>query len=46
MTPDSSAPGVALPLAVGAPAVDTSKPNYRLLSLLARGHLVIESRSR
>src|SRR5262247_3251496 len=43
MTPDPSAPGVALPLAAGAPAVDQSKPNYRLLSLLALGHLVIDT---
>jgi Sugar phosphate permease len=45
MTPDPSAPAVALPSAVvtaAAPA-DTSRPNYRLLSLLALGHLVIDT---
>ncbi|HTY80894.1 MAG TPA: MFS transporter [Candidatus Bathyarchaeia archaeon] len=43
MTPDRSAPSVALPIAAGAPAVDASKPNYRLLGLLALGHLVIDT---
>src|SRR4029453_5352487 len=45
MTPAPSAPAVALPGAVvtaAAPA-DTSRPNYRLLSLLALGHLVIDT---
>src|SRR5262245_23810565 len=42
MTPDPTAPSVALPIAA-APAVDRSKPNYRLLSLLALGHLVIDT---
>src|SRR5438876_505240 len=42
MTSDPSAPAVALPSGVvtAAPA-DASRPNYRLLSLLALGHLVI-----
>ena len=43
MTPDRSASSVALPIAAGAPAVDASKPNYRLLGLLALGHLVIDT---
>ena len=44
MTPDPSAPAVALPNASAAPAeVDRSRPNYRLLSLLALGHLVIDT---
>src|SRR4030081_562809 len=42
MTPDPSAPAVALPNAVAVP-VDRSKPNYRLLGLLALGHLVIDT---
>ena len=42
MTPDPTAPSVALPIAA-APAVDRSKPNYRLLGLLALGHLVIDT---
>src|SRR5438093_4725848 len=44
MTPDPNAPAVALPSGVvtAAPA-DTSRPNYRLLSLLALGHLVIDT---
>ena len=45
MTPEPSAPAVALPapaLPVRVP-VDQSKPNYRLLSLLALGHLVIDT---
>jgi len=42
MTPDPSAPAVTLPNAVAVP-VDRSKPNYRLLGLLALGHLVIDT---
>ena len=42
MTPDPSAPSVALPIAA-APPVDRSKPDYRLLSLLALGHLVVDT---
>src|SRR6266511_2816425 len=43
MSPDPSAPGVALPVqSVPVPA-DQSKPNYRLLGLLALGHLVIDT---
>jgi FSR family fosmidomycin resistance protein-like MFS transporter len=44
MTPDPNAPAVALPSGVvtAAPA-DASRPNYRLLSLLALGHLVIDT---
>jgi len=43
MTPDSSAPAVALPVhAVAAPA-DEARPNYKLLGLLALGHLVIDT---
>jgi len=42
MTPDPTAPSVALPIAAPR-AVDRSKPNYRLLSLLALGHLVIDT---
>src|SRR6266511_3596185 len=42
MTPDPSAPAVALPNAA-AESVDRSRPNYRLLSLLALGHLVIDT---
>src|SRR5262249_49349660 len=45
MTPDPNAPAVALPApAVPGPVpVDQSRPNYRLLSLLALGHLVIDT---
>jgi FSR family fosmidomycin resistance protein-like MFS transporter len=45
MSPDPSAPAVALPNAavVTAAPVDASRPNYRLLSLLALGHLVIDT---
>src|SRR4029450_6121506 len=45
MTPDPSAPAVALPSAavVTAAPADASRPNYRLLSLLAIGHLVIDT---
>jgi len=43
MTPDSSAPAVALPVhGVAAPA-DRARPNYRLLGLLALGHLVVDT---
>src|ERR1700730_17427253 len=42
MTPDPSAPAVALPNTV-ATSADRSKPNYRLLGLLALGHLVIDT---
>src|SRR6266508_3857326 len=43
MSADPSAPAVALPVqSVPVPA-DQSKPNYRLLSLLALGHLVIDT---
>ncbi|MDO8476730.1 MAG: MFS transporter [Candidatus Rokubacteria bacterium] len=43
MTPDSSAPAVAVPgRAVAAPA-DKARPNYKLLGLLALGHLVIDT---
>src|SRR5215831_1143219 len=45
MSPDPNAPAVALP-ASAVPLrvpVDQSKPNYRLLSLLALGHLVIDT---
>ncbi len=43
MSPDPSAPAVALPVqSVPVPA-DQSKPNYRLLGLLALGHLVIDT---
>ena len=43
MTPDPSAPAAVLPgHAVAAPA-DRARPNYRLLGLLALGHLVIDT---
>ncbi len=43
MTPDPSAPAVALPVhGVAAPA-DRARPNYRLLGLLALGHLVVDT---
>ena len=43
MPPDSSAPAAVLPVhAVAAPA-DRARPNYRLLGLLALGHLVIDT---
>lgn len=43
MTPDPSAPAVALPVhGVVAPA-DRARPNYRLLGLLALGHLVVDT---
>src|SRR5882762_5897175 len=43
MTPDSSAPALALPVQSVAMAADQSRPNYRRLGLLARGHLVIDT---
>src|SRR5882672_5371977 len=47
MTPDPIAPAVALPrAAVAAPAPSVSeraRPNYKLLGLLALGHLVIDT---
>src|SRR5215471_433118 len=45
MTSEPNAPAVVLPasaVSVRIP-VDQSKPNYRLLSLLALGHLVIDT---
>src|SRR5439155_17630954 len=43
MTPDPSAPALALPVQSVAMAADQSRPNYRLLGLLALGHLVIDT---
>src|SRR5207247_2401363 len=45
MTPDPTAQAVALPrAAVAAPSVsDRARPNYKLLGLLALGHLVIDT---
>ena len=43
MTPDPSAPAVTLPAPAVPVPVDHSRPNYRLLSLLALGHLVIDT---
>jgi FSR family fosmidomycin resistance protein-like MFS transporter len=43
MTPDPSAPAIALPIQSGALSADRSRPNYRLLGLLALGHLVIDT---
>jgi FSR family fosmidomycin resistance protein-like MFS transporter len=43
MTPDPSAPAIALPVQSVTRAVDQSRPNYRLLGLLALGHLVIDT---
>jgi FSR family fosmidomycin resistance protein-like MFS transporter len=43
MTPDPSAPAVALPLHAVAAPIDRAKPNYKLLGLLALGHLVIDT---
>src|SRR5207245_6084097 len=45
MTPDPTAQAVALPrAAVAAPSVsERARPNYRLLGLLALGHLVIDT---
>ena len=43
MTSEPGAPAVVLPIhAVAAPA-DRARPNYRLLGLLALGHLVIDT---
>ena len=43
MTPDPSAPAAVLPIhAVTTPA-ERARPNYRLLGLLALGHLVIDT---
>src|SRR3989442_7190528 len=45
MTPDPTAQAVALPrAAVAAPSVsERARPNYKLLGLLALGHLVIDT---
>src|ERR1700687_2430340 len=43
MTPDPSAPAVALPLHAVAAPIDRAKPNYKRLGLLALGHLVIDT---
>ncbi len=43
MTPDPSAPAVALPAHAAAVPADRARPNYRLLGLLALGHLVIDT---
>ena len=43
MTPDPSAQAVALPAHAAAAPVDRARPNYKLLSLLALGHLVIDT---
>lgn len=43
MTPDPSAPAVALPVHAAAEPTDRAKPNYKLLGLLALGHLVIDT---
>src|SRR6266851_2400009 len=45
MTPDPTAPAVALPrAAIAAPSVsERARPNYKLLGLLALGHLVIDT---
>ena len=41
MTPDQSATAVALPSAIPS-AVDRSKPDVRLLGLLALGHMIVD----
>ena len=41
--PDPGAPAVALPAHVGPASGDRATPNYRLLGLLALGHLVIDT---
>jgi FSR family fosmidomycin resistance protein-like MFS transporter len=41
MTPETSAPSVAIPAAVAAPA-DRVRPDMRLLGLLALGHMVVD----
>ena len=43
MTPDPSAPAVALSAHAAAAPADRARPNYRLLGLLALGHLVIDT---
>src|SRR5713226_9484459 len=43
MTPDPSAPAVALPVHAAAGPADKARPNYRLLGLLPLGHLVIDT---
>jgi MFS transporter, FSR family, fosmidomycin resistance protein len=43
MTPDPSVPAVALPAHAAAAPADRARPNYRLLGLLALGHLVIDT---
>lgn len=43
MTPDPSAPAVALPVHAAAAPADRARPDYRLLGLLALGHLVIDT---
>ena len=43
MTPDPSAPAVALPVHAAAAPADRESPNYRLLGLLALGHFVIDT---
>ncbi len=43
MTPDPSAPAVVLPVHAAAAPDDRARPNYRLLGLLALGHLVIDT---
>jgi hypothetical protein len=43
MTPDPSAPAVAFPIQSIDLRADRSRPNYRLLGLLALGHLVIDT---
>ena len=43
MTPDPSASAVVLPVQSVRMAADQSRPNYRLLGLLALGHLVIDT---
>jgi FSR family fosmidomycin resistance protein-like MFS transporter len=43
MTSDPSAPAVALSVHAVAEPTDRSKPNYKLLGLLALGHLVIDT---
>src|SRR6202162_5977968 len=43
MTADSSAPAVALPVRAAAAPAHKARPNYKLLGLLALGHLVIDT---
>src|SRR3989337_783351 len=40
MTPDPSAPAVALPVHTAAEPADRARPNYRLLGLLALGRVL------